>query len=154
MPVPLFHLRAATTDDAECVYAITRDAMRGYVEQTWGRWDEAEQRRKHRENYTQQTHRLVELGEVVAGFMAVETLPTHLWLVKLYLLSAFRGQGIGSALLTQIVREADDLGKPVRLRVLWVNTRAQTLYVRHGFRVVEQTPERLFMERPVRALQA
>jgi hypothetical protein len=35
MPVPLFQLRAATSEDGERVYAISRDAMRSYVEQTW-----------------------------------------------------------------------------------------------------------------------
>jgi ribosomal protein S18 acetylase RimI-like enzyme len=153
MPVPLFHLRAATTVDGERVYAISRDAMRSYVEQTWGCWHEIEQRRRHLENFTPSTHRIVEVGEAAAGVMAVETLPAQVSLVKLYLLAAFRGQGIGSALLAQIIGEADALGRPARLQVLRVNTRALALYARHGFCVVEQTPQRLVMERPVHALK-
>jgi ribosomal protein S18 acetylase RimI-like enzyme len=149
MPVPLFHLRAATADDTERVYAITRDAMRGFVEQTWGCWDEAEQRRRHGESFTPSKHRIVDIGGVAAGFIAVEILPVHVSLVKLYLLAAVRGQGIGSALLAQIMGEADARGRPMRLRVLRVNTRAQALYARYGFCVVEQTPQRLVMERPV-----
>jgi len=140
-------LSNATFDDLELAYEITRDAMRDYVEQTWGRWDEIEQRQKHRNDYTPDTHRLVEVGNVVVGFVATENLPDHVWLVKLYLLSSFRGQGIGTAVLEQVLQEADELAKPVRLRVLRVNTRAQALYVRHGFRVVEHALERIFMER-------
>lgn len=145
--VQTFRLRNARLEDLELVYEITRDAMRDYVEQTWGRWDEAEQRKKHRDNYIPDTHRLVEIGNAVAGVMATENLPDHVWLVKLYLLADFRGQGIGTAMLEQVVQEAEELRKPVRLRVLRINVRAQALYARHGFRVVEQTPERLFMER-------
>jgi len=143
-------LRNATLDDLELTYEITRDAMCGYVEQTWGRWDEDEQFQKHRDNYTPDTHRLIEVGNAVAGFFATEDLPTHVWLVKLYLLRAFRGQGIGAALLTHILQDAGELGKPVRLRVLRVNTRAQALYARHGFKVFDETPERIFMECAVR----
>lgn len=151
MHPPPFRLRAATHDDLNLTYEIARDAMCGYVEQTWGRWEESVQRHKHRESYTPDTHRLIEVGGVVAGLLATENMPSHLWLVKLYLLSVFRGQGIGSALLEQVLREADEIGKPVRLRVLLVNMRAQALYARYGFNVVERTPERIFMERPVRA---
>jgi ribosomal protein S18 acetylase RimI-like enzyme len=145
-----FQLRNATLDDLGLTYEITRDAMRGYVEQTWGRWDEDEQLQKHRDNYTPETHRLIEVGNAVAGFFVTEVLPTHVWLVKLYLLRAFRGQGIGVALLTRILQDAGELGKPVRLRVLRVNTRAQALYARHGFKVFDETPERVFMECAVR----
>lgn len=145
-----FQLRSATPDDIGLTYEITRDAMCGYVEQTWGRWDEDEQLQKHRDNYTPGTHRIIKVGNVVAGFFATEDLPTHVWLVKLYLLSAFRGQGMGAALLTRILHDAEKLGKPVRLRVLRVNTRAQALYARHGFSIFDETPERVFMECAVR----
>lgn len=124
--------------------------MRWYVEQTWGRWDECEQRQKHQDHYTPDTHRLIEVGNVVAGFVATENLPSHVWLVKLYLLSAFREQGTGTAVLARVLQEAEELGKPVRLRVLRVNTRAQALYARHGFKIVGGTIERVFMEKMVR----
>lgn len=148
MPVvPAFHLRNATPDDLALAYTITEDAMRAYVEQTWGRWDPQEQLDKHRANYTPDTHRIVMLDEAPAGLVAVEELPTHTWLVKLYLLAAWRNCGIGARLLQGVLQAARAQGKPVRLRVLKVNTPAQRLYARHGFRVIEQTPERLFMER-------
>ena len=145
-----FQLRDATRDDLGRTYEITRDAMRAYVEQTWGRWDERGHRQKHQHNYTPETHRLIEVGNAVAGLVAVEQLPDHVWLAKLYLLLAFRGLGIGAAVIAHVLQEADRRGVPVRLRVLRVNTRAQALYARHGFRVVYETPERIFMERPVR----
>jgi hypothetical protein len=44
---PAFALRPMTTADAERAYAITREAMREYVEQTWGPWIEADQRERH-----------------------------------------------------------------------------------------------------------
>lgn len=142
---PVFELRPATAEDLELCYAITKDAMRAYAEATWGPWIDDEQRPKHADLYTPLTHRIVQVGAEPAGLVAVEDLPDHRWLVKLYLLARHRGSGIGSALLRQVLDEAAAAGKPVRLRVLRVNTRARALYERNGFRVFDQTPERLFM---------
>jgi GNAT superfamily N-acetyltransferase len=139
-------VRAATADDQALCCAITEDAMRGYVEQTWGRWDPEEQRRKHADDFTPATHRIVLVDEEAAGLVALEDLPDHLWLVKLYLRAPYRGRGIGSQLLRDVLGAARALGKPVRLRVLRVNTGARRLYERHGFRVVDESVERFFMQ--------
>ena len=142
-----FHLCPATAADLAVAYAITEDAMRGYVEQTWGAWDAVEQLAKHRANFTPETYRMIVVGDAVAGLLAVEDLPTHVWLVKLYLFQRYRGAGLGSQVLRGVIADAQARQLPVRLWVLRVNERAQALYRRHGFRVIEATPERLFMER-------
>ena len=121
--------------------------MREYVIQTWGHWNEDEQRAKHQQNYTPSTYRIVMCGQEEAGLLAVEDEPDHLWLVKLYLRTSFRRLGLGTCLLHQVVQEATELRKPIRLRVLRVNQGAQRLYQRHGFTVVGEEAERLFMVR-------
>ncbi|TAK83319.1 MAG: GNAT family N-acetyltransferase [Aquabacterium sp.] len=143
--MPFVRTRAATPDDLALTYAITEDAMRGYVEQTWGKWDEEEQLQKHRANFTPETCRIILVEGEVAGLFVVENFPSHVWLVKLYLLAAYRGQGIGSTVLQTVQEDARVQGKPVTLRVLRVNNRAQALYARHGFKVTEETAERLHM---------
>lgn len=79
--------------------------------------------------------------------LAVESLPTHVWLVKRHLLATYRQRGIGGGLLQPVIDDAASQGKPVELRVLRVNVRAQGLYLKHGFAVVSDTPERLLMRR-------
>ena len=138
-------LRDATEDDLHATYEITEDAMRGYVEETWGTWNPEEQQRKHRLNFTPETHRIILVEDEVAGFIAVEESPSHVWLVKLYLLARFRGQGIGSQLLEDVLKSAKAQGTPVTLRVLRVNKRAQALYAKHGFHFTEEDAERLHM---------
>ncbi len=140
-----YALRPATASDLELTYAITEDAMRGYVEQTWGAWDEAAQRVKHRSQFTPATYRVVECDGTAAGLLAVEEEPADLWLFKLYLFRGFRGRGLGGALLQRVIDEGAALGKPVRLKVLRVNQAALRLYLRKGFRVTGEEPERLFM---------
>jgi len=138
-------MRPATPEDLALAYTITEDAMRGYVEETWGNWDEEEQLQKHRANFTPETYRILLVEDEAAGLVAVEEFPSHVWLVKLYLLKKYRSQGIGSQVLQDVQRSAANLGKPVILRVLRVNKRAQALYARHGFEVTEENAERLHM---------
>lgn len=147
--MPALSLRSATAGDLALTYAITEEAMRGHVEATWGRWDADEEFRKHQRNFTPQTHRIILMDDREAGMLAIEDFPTYTWLVKLYLRAAFRGRGLGSALLQQVIADASALDKPVHLQVLRVNTRAQQLYYRHGFTVAHETPERLFLQRGV-----
>ena len=143
--MPLLHMRAATPNDLALTYAITEDAMRGYVEQTWGKWDADEQLDKHRTNFTPETYRIILIEDEVAGLVAVEEFPSHVWLVKLYLLAKYRAQGVGSQVLESVQETARAQGKPVTLRVLKVNKRAQALYAKHGFKVTEEIAERLHM---------
>ena len=143
--MPSVRYRAATREDVQIAFEITEDAMRGYVEETWGTWDAKEQLQKHQTNFTHETHRLIEVEDEIAGLVAVEDFPSHLWLVKLYILQKYRNQGIGSQVLQMVVKDASAQAKPVTLRVLRVNKRAQALYVKHGFHITEESPERLHM---------
>jgi ribosomal protein S18 acetylase RimI-like enzyme len=121
--------------------------MRDYVIQTWGNWDELQEWHKHRHNYTPSTHRIVLCGKQEAGIVSAEVEPAHLWLVKLYLRPQFQGLGIGTKVLQQVIHEAAELNRPIRLRVLRVNQGALRLYHRHGFTVVGEEAERLLMVR-------
>lgn len=70
-------------------------------------------------------------GSDLAGFIASDALTVH----ALYVTSAARRQGIGSALLTHLQQSCDSL-------TLWTfqaNTGAQAFYVAHGFEPVEHT---------------
>ena len=145
--MPSFLKRPASNADLQLTFEITKDAMLGYVEQTWGAWNEEEQREKHQQNFVPDTHRVLLVNNAEAGLLVTELEPEYVWLVKLYLFEQFRNQGLGSAVLQQVIEEANALGKSVRLRVLRVNTAAQRLYARHGFQVVGEEPERIFMVR-------
>ena len=52
---------------------------------------------------------------------------------------------MGSQVLQEVIHDADLQARPVELRVLRVNVRAQVLYLKHRFAVVSETPARLRM---------
>ena len=58
-------------------------------------------------------------------------------------------RGIGDALMREIERRADQASATVVLEVADRNEVAKRLYVRHGFRVVDQRADRLLMRRAV-----
>jgi ribosomal protein S18 acetylase RimI-like enzyme len=145
--MPSVVLRPATEEDIEFVFRVTEDAMRGHVEATWGRWLVEEQRENCIRSFNEGTHKIIRSDAEEVGVLAVAEHPTHVQLEKLYLMAGARRQGLGSHLLAQVVGLAHASHRPVRLRVLAVNTAAQRFYKGHGFTVSSQTPERVFMER-------
>lgn len=138
-------LRPAAESDFEIVFAITMATMRAYVEATWGIWDEAKHRSRIRDSFEPSTHRLVHVDGQLAGLLAAKEHAEHVQLVKVFLLPPFQGRGIGTRLVRQVMAQAASQGRPVRLRVLRVNP-AQRLYLRLGFVITDETPERLYME--------
>jgi len=139
-------IRQAIASDCELCYGITEDAMRSYVEATWGVWEPGAQRAAHRESFSPSTHWIVMANGRAVGVVAAVLEPSHVQLLKLYLRSQARGRGIGARILCALLRSAEIRSQPLRLRVLAVNTRAQAFYRRHGFRELFRTVERVFME--------
>ncbi|WP_434628662.1 GNAT family N-acetyltransferase [Chromobacterium sp. CV08] len=145
MKQPTLTLRQATLDDEPLAFNIFEASMKHYVELAWG-WNLESQRCSHREHFNPDDHQLAISDGQIFGLICVEIHPTHLQLVKLYLLPAFRNQGLGSLLLQSLIRQGQTENKPIRLRVLRVNELAQAFYSRHGFKIISESPERFYME--------
>ena len=69
-----------------------------------------------------------------AGWQYVAKLPDCIHLVEIMIASEFRGKGVGTALLGQLLDASRQSAKPVRLGVNAANTGAIRLYERMGFR--------------------
>lgn len=139
------HLRPISEADFEFIYRVAKTTMQAYVEQTWGSWDDEEQRTIVYSSISPSTDQIIQLDSQDVGCLAVEVHPSHMQLTKMYILPNFQCQGIGTFLLRQVIAEAKAQQIPLRLRVLAVNP-ARTLYEREGFVVQTQTRERIYME--------
>jgi ribosomal protein S18 acetylase RimI-like enzyme len=78
--------------------------------------------------------------------MYVARQPDEYRLVDLALLSKYRGQGIGTKLLQELISKAAAEGLPVRFHVE-LNNRARHLYERLGFKPMRENGPYLLMER-------
>ena len=140
-----FTLRRATPDDSEFAYSVKKAAFRECVEQVWG-WDENEQRQLHARRFAAQEFRIINVAAKDVGIMATVVGPDCLTLNQLFILPEHQGKGIGRECMLLIMKEAQRLGLPVRLRVLKVNPRALAFFQRLGFRRTGETETHVLME--------
>jgi ribosomal protein S18 acetylase RimI-like enzyme len=104
------------------------------------------QTRAYATAYPQGNFQLILCAGEPVGRMYVARQPDEYRLVDLALLSEYRGRGIGTKLLQQLVSKAQAEGLPVRFHVE-LNNRARRLYERLGFKPVHENGPYLLMER-------
>src|SRR4051812_28055891 len=100
-----------------------------------------------RERYPVLDSRIVLADAKPVGWLVVANEGEAFEVIDVILLAAYRRHGIGSAVLRQILAEADHLGRPVRLSVRH-NSPAIRLYERLGFRRCGGDELQDYMERP------
>ena len=91
------------------------------------------------------TH-VIEAAGVPVGRLRVVRPGDHIYLGGIQLLPAYQSQGIGTSIVRRLMAEADAGRLPLRLEVEKDNPDARRLYVRLGFRVIEDRPDREVME--------
>jgi ribosomal protein S18 acetylase RimI-like enzyme len=87
----------------------------------------------YRTNYTDTSYDVILADGEAAGRLYVARWPDEIRIVDITLLPAFRGRGLGSALLRALIEEADAAAKPLTIHVEQANP-ARALYERLGFR--------------------
>jgi ribosomal protein S18 acetylase RimI-like enzyme len=128
-------MRPATAEDRELFWQLLSQAMRPYVEATWG-WDAADQHARFVATFEPSACHVIELGGLPVGGVRVDYATTPIRLLNIQILPQFQRQGLGSAIIMAVLQRAAD--RPVWLRVLKVNP-ARALYERLGFRVTGET---------------
>jgi ribosomal protein S18 acetylase RimI-like enzyme len=139
-------LRPAARDDVEFLFAALRASLRSYVEQTWGSWDDAEQRALFVDTIDLATHQVIEADGRAVGCLSVEEYVDRVALNRIFLLPDVQRRGIGTELVRGLLARAHAQGLPVVLTVQKVNRQARALYERLGFAVVTETATHYSME--------
>jgi ribosomal protein S18 acetylase RimI-like enzyme len=148
-------LRAVEPGDREFlyrVYASTRTEELAVVP-----WDDAEkdaflraqfdaQDRWYREHYTRATYDVIVVDGEPAGRLYLHRGESEIRIVDIALLPEYRGKGVGTTLLHDVLAEADASGKRVTIHVERLNP-ALRLYERLGFSVAEDKGVYLFLAR-------
>lgn len=150
MTAPAYTLRPATTTDIDALYMIHRAGMRGYIEATYGVWDEDWQRRAFDAKYSgiwtaaAYTLEVVLVAGEIVGYLHCEREPGKVVLANIRVTPAWQRHGLGTALVEAVIASAAPL--PVELHVMRVNP-ARVLYERLGFRVVAEDETHFHMLR-------
>lgn len=140
-----YRLRVATRDDMEFqfhLYASTRQeelAAAGFPEAMRESFLEMQfeaQTSHYSSCYPSAEWSVIESGGVDAGRLVLDRAPDHLHIMDIALLPGFRGRGIGTALLREVLAEAMAKHLPVCL-FAFTGERAMGLYRRLGFETVK-----------------
>ena len=112
-------------------------ALREYVELIWG-WDEARHMTLFQRHWNPRRWEVVTVNGQNVGGLSLETRTSEFYISNIELMPEHQGRGIGSAILRDILGEAERRGWAVALQVFKVNGRARELYERLGFRVTAE----------------
>lgn len=133
-----YSLRSATAADAVTLWPIKRACLRHYVVETWGAWDEKIQHAHFAATFVPDETRIISTPAGVIGYIAVRPDTQELNLLNIMIVPAQQGRGLGTAILRDLLADAQTRRQAVRLQVLRVNP-ARALYERLGFAVYEET---------------
>lgn len=142
-----YELRKAQGEaDSRFLYELKKQVLRTYVEQIWG-WDEAVQLQYHADNYHPEQTSIILVNGEKAGTVEVQENAEQVFICSLYLLPQYQNKGIGSAIVQQCMRQAQQQRKRLALEVLQSNTRARQLYERLGLTAMPFTEKdiKIFM---------
>lgn len=139
-------LRTAEDRDRAFSFRVTKEAMKPYVEATFGPWDDEWQRQRLENDFASSPHEIVIVGITDVGLWSVVREPVRLVLRKIYLLPEFQRRGIGTVLIRRLIQESEASRLPIELRYLMVNPVA-SLYERFGFSCLKEEPPYVYVRR-------
>jgi ribosomal protein S18 acetylase RimI-like enzyme len=150
-------LRPVTEADEDLllqVYASTRaDEMKQAADWTpeqkemFLRWQLQMQRQDYEARFPQADYQIILFEKRPAGRLWVARTPEQIRLLDIALLPEFQNRKIGSFLLSNLIKESEETGIPLRHMIFKLNTEARRFYERLGFRLVEDDRMYLLMER-------
>ncbi|RMG86775.1 MAG: N-acetyltransferase [Chloroflexi bacterium] len=133
------------------LYATTRDYELNLV--AWSETQKAEflsfqfeaQHKHYMSHWPDADYLIIEQDEQAIGRYYLHRRPDEFRLIDIALMPTHRNQGLGGAIMCQLLQEAQQAQLPVRLHVEYMNP-ARRFYARLGFYLVEDKGIYHFME--------
>lgn len=153
-PASQASLRETRAEDGEFLYRVYAGTRAEELAMTdWSEEQKAQfcrmqfqaQTADYSANYPEARHSIIECDGTPVGRLIVERAEGELRIIDIALLPEARGGGIGTRFLLELMEEARATGKSMRIHVEKFN-RALRLYVRLGFRPIEDKGIYLLME--------
>jgi ribosomal protein S18 acetylase RimI-like enzyme len=145
MHTPTITLRSVTADDRELlfrIYASAREDELAVVpfsaqeKNAFLRMQFAARERTFGERFSTGDQLMIERDGEAIGSLWVHRHDSELRVLDVALLPEHRGAGVGTHLMSSLIREARSRGVPLRLSVLSRGTAARRFYERLGFTAV------------------
>ena len=141
----MYQLRTATEADVPILYRIHRWTMFDYVNTIWG-WEEEDQERRFQDYFRNAHIQVITVNSRDVGFLDVARSHNYIEVRNVELVPTMQGQGIGTAIMEDVITEAGRESLHVKLQVLKRNQGAKRLYQRLGFIIWDETPTHYLMK--------
>ena len=137
-----YKLVKAVQKDAAWVDELTVKTMRPWVEKAWDS-PEAREHYYSLNKFDPENTSIIILNGKRAGRLTVRITETCLMLDELHIDDSFRGQGLGTEIIRDVLEIAEQKQLPVELKCLKTNP-VRFLYDRLGFRIKAEDEKRLY----------
>jgi ribosomal protein S18 acetylase RimI-like enzyme len=137
--------RAALPEDYNFLFKLHKLTMQTYIEDTFGKWDDIWQEQYFRSHFDPTAILVIQLDGKDVGLLRVQERVEELFLVTLEILPQLQRQGIGTAVIGDLITLAKRQGKPIALQVLKSNILARNLYQRLGFGITGENETHYIM---------
>lgn len=132
-----FSFEPAQAGDLDALAELRIAAMRDSLARI-GRFDPARARERLAAGFSPAHTRHIVVDGQRVGFVVVKPQAEGLLLDHLYLRPGTQGRGLGGAVMSRLIEEADALGQPMRVGALR-GSEANRFYLRHGFRQIGES---------------
>jgi ribosomal protein S18 acetylase RimI-like enzyme len=144
---PALRIEPAAEVDRQVLYAPYKAALHAYVDWAWG-WNEEKERFNFFERMPlSDLCKLTLHGECIGGFCLGMPAGQDWHLRTFFLAPSVQRQGIGTAVLLHLMRQAKSQQRGMTLHVIHINP-AKRLYERLGFQTVRQEDKTCLMRLP------
>jgi ribosomal protein S18 acetylase RimI-like enzyme len=134
-----YKLIPAMQTDEDWLEDLRRDVYQGLFQATWGGWDEDRHKRHFAECIARGNISIIDVNGMRVGMIQLINEPDAVEICEIQVQPSHQNQGIGTTVLKDVIAEAHQLKRNVRLRVGLKNDQAYRLYERLGFRLVART---------------
>lgn len=143
-----YSLRAATEDDKAWLEHLRRHVYRDLFDATWGGWDESRHLRHFAEFWALGDICLILLEGNPVGVVQVTETDDVIEVNEIQVLPELQNRGVGGRVLGDVIAQAAQRQKQVRLYLGLKNQGALRLYRRLGFVETARSDTHIFMTHP------
>ena len=144
-PSSKFCLRNAIASDRKFLYEVFRAAMKEYITQARGEWNEQREVAQFHRQLNISASKIIRVDGSDVGFISAPVSDGIVWIHTICILPEHQNHGIGSEIIQSVVAQAQKQKLLLHLSVLKVNP-ARRLYERLGFKVTQEAEHHYHMQ--------
>ncbi|HZG25384.1 MAG TPA: GNAT family N-acetyltransferase [Chitinophagaceae bacterium] len=130
--------RNATINDFDLTYSLKERSTKHLIEKIWG-WDNNFQLDYHKSQFDPNKTKIIVKDNKDIGYISVREEQDRILIENIIIDPCYQAQGIGTIVLSDLIKKGRNEQKNIELQVLRINTRAKSLYDRLKFDTFEQT---------------